>query len=349
MHGQQEEVPAIEASVTEGSAAAEAEGILPKAPIENRATDETLPTDRENEMPKFHGGRKGEAFQRNVAAIRTLNMLEKEQRPIDDEVEKAVLSEYSGFGNLPEVFDEKNESWQAERDLLKSLLTNEEYTAARSSILSAFYTDADIVSAIYDGISRLGFEKGNILEPSCGVGNFFSHMPESMRKNSHLFGVELDPLSGRIAQQLYPDANIAIQGFETTSFPDGVFDLAITNVPFENYKIRGRSVHDYFLLKMAQQTRPGGLMVAITSRYSMDKRDSSVREELARQADLVKAIRLPNTAFRETGAEATTDILVFRRREKDLRYSDPLPLWVNTVHFEDDTAINVNSYFIQNL
>lgn len=342
----QEDTPAIEISETEGVTATDEAGILAEAPVKNQAGD-GMSFPEENKEPKFHGGKKGEAFQRNVAAIRVLKMLEKEHRPIGDESEKAALLSYTGFGNLPEVFDEKNESWQAERDLLKSLLTNEEYTAARSSVLSAFYTDADIVSAIYNGISRMGFEKGNILEPSCGVGNFFSYMPESMRNTSHLVGVELDPLSGRIAQQLYPDANIAIQGFETTSFPDGAFDLSITNVPFENYKIRGRSVHDYFLLKMAQQTRPGGLMVAITSRYSMDKRDSSVREELARQADLVKAIRLPNTAFHEAGAEATTDILVFQRREQDLKYSDPLPFWVNTVHFEEDSPINVNPYFIQ--
>lgn len=342
----QEDTPAIEISETEGVTATDEAGILAEAPVKNQAGD-GMSFPEENKEPKFHGGKKGEAFQRNVAAIRVLKMLEKEHRPIGDESEKAALLSYTGFGNLPEVFDEKNESWQAGRDLLKSLLTNEEYTAARSSVLSAFYTDADIVSAIYNGISRMGFEKGNILEPSCGVGNFFSYMPESMRNTSHLVGVELDPLSGRIAQQLYPDANIAIQGFETTSFPDGAFDLSITNVPFENYKIRGRSVHDYFLLKMAQQTRPGGLMVAITSRYSMDKRDSSVREELARQADLVKAIRLPNTAFHEAGAEATTDILVFQRREQDLKYSDPLPFWVNTVHFEEDSPINVNPYFIQ--
>ena len=347
LHEQQETAPAIDASVTERSAVAEEGGILPEASVAKLTTDGAAPVVEDNKEPKFHGGRKGEAFQRNVTAIRVLKLLEKEHRPIDDEMEKVALSAYSGFGNLPEVFDEKNESWQAERDLLKSLLTNEEYIAARSSILSAFYTDADIVSAIYGGISRMGFESGNILEPSCGIGNFFSCMPESMRRNSHLFGIELDPISGRITRQLHSDANIAIQGFETTSFPDGSFDLAITNVPFENYKICGRSVHDYFLLKMAQQTRPGGLMVAITSRYSMDKRDSSVREELARQADLVKAIRLPNTAFREAGAEATTDILVFRRREKDLSYSDPLPLWVNTVRFEDEPTINVNSYFAQ--
>ena len=296
---------------------------------------------------KFHGGRKGETFQRNIKAIRVLKTLEKEQRPVKDTMEKNALLEYSGFGNLSEVFDEKNKGWQAERDLLKSLLTNEEYIAARSSVLSAFYTDTDIISAIYDGVSRMGFSNGNILEPSCGVGNFFSYMPESIRNNSHLFGIELDPLSGRIAQQLHPDADITIQGFETTTFPEGSFDLTITNVPFENYKIRGRSVHDYFLLKMVEQTRPGGLMVAITSRYSMDKKDPDVREELARQADLIKAIRLPNTTFRETGAEATTDILVFQRREQNLNYSDPLPDWVNTVHFDDDPSINVNSYFIQ--
>ena len=296
---------------------------------------------------KFHGGKKGEDFQKNIAAIRLLKNLEQESRSINGPQEEYTLLDYNGFGNLSEVFDESNESWKAERDLLKSVLSNEEYISARASVLNAFYTDPALVSAIYQGLAGMGFHSGNILEPSCGAGNFFRTMPDDIRKDSHLFGIELDPISGRIARQLYPDANISIQGFETTSFPDGVFDLSITNVPFENYKIQGRSVHDYFLWKMAQQTRPGGLMVAITSRYSMDKKDSSTREDLARQCELVKAIRLPNTAFRDAGTEATTDILVFRRREKALDYSDPLPSWVNPVPFEDNASIMVNPYFLQ--
>ncbi|MBR5163545.1 MAG: hypothetical protein IKW79_05945, partial [Schwartzia sp.] len=261
--------------------------------------------------------------------------------------QRHALLDYSGFGNLPEVFDNTNESWKAEHDWLSSRLTREEYASARASVLNSYYTDPAIVSAIYQGLAGMGFNKGNILEPSCGVGNFFRAMPDDIRKNSHLCGVELDLISGRIARQLYPDANISIQGFETTTYPEGSFDLAITNVPFENYKIQGYSVHDYFLLKMAQQVRPGGLMVAITSRYSMDKKDSSAREELARRADLVKAIRLPNTAFRESGAEATTDILILRRREHDLEYNDALPSWVNAAPFEGNPDIFVNPYFLQ--
>ncbi len=296
---------------------------------------------------KYHGGKKGDAFQRNVAAITTLKTLELNPAfPMSSEQRYALL-DYSGFGNLPEVFDAKNKNWQPEHDVLEKVLTREEYAAARASVLNSYYTDPAIVAAVFQGLAGMGFKKGNILEPSCGVGNFFRAMPEDIRKNSHLFGVELDSISGRIARQLYPDANISIQGFETTTYPEGSFDLAITNVPFENYKIDGFSVHDYFLLKMAQQVRPGGLMVAITSRYSMDKKDSNAREELARRADLVKAIRLPNTAFREAGAEATTDILILRRREHNLEYGDALPSWVNVVPFEDNPDIYVNPYFLQ--
>ena len=296
---------------------------------------------------KYHGGKKGDAFQRNVAAITTLKTLELNPAfPMSSEQRYALL-DYSGFGNLPEVFDAKNKNWQPEHDVLEKVLTREEYAAARASVLNSYYTDPAIVAAVFQGLAGMGFKKGNILEPSCGVGNFFRAMPEDIRKESHLFGVELDPISGRIARQLYPDVNISIQGFETTTYPEGSFDLAITNVPFENYKIHGYSIHDYFLLKMAQQVRPGGLMVAITSRYSMDKKDSSAREELARRAELIKAIRLPNTAFREAGAEATTDLLIFRRREHYLEYGAALPSWVNVVPFEGNSDILVNPYFLQ--
>ncbi|MBO6211051.1 MAG: hypothetical protein J6N99_10235, partial [Schwartzia sp.] len=359
-----QEISSVEAPVPEAAdatkEAAEPKeaGASPESPAQMAATDDSSSVAAMDDSPentgktvepgiKFHGGRKGDAFQRNISAILTMKALEENPAASMSSEMRELLLGYSGFGNLPEVFDPKNKSWTPEHDLLKKVLTQEEYAAARASVLNSYYTDPAIVSVIYQGLAGMGFKKGNILEPSCGVGNFFRAMPEDIRKNSHLFGVELDSISGRIARQLHPDANISIQGFETSNYPEGSFDLAITNVPFENYKIHGFSVHDYFLLKMAQQVRPGGLMVAITSRYSMDKKDSSAREELARRADLVKAIRLPNTAFRDSGAEATTDILILRRREHNLEYGDALPSWVNVVSFEDNPDIYVNPYFLQ--
>lgn len=250
-----------------------------------------------------------------------MKQIEREARAPKDE-ELRLLQSYSGFGGLSDVFDPKNSRWKDEYDALRKELTQEEYDAVRASILDAYYTPPEVVEAIYEGLQHFGFHGGNILEPSCGAGRFFHSMPPELRVRSNLYGVELDPISARIAYAAYPDATIAQQGFETTRFPEESFDLAIGNVPFgdqvivadEKYAGDGLKIHEYFLQKMLDEVRPGGMVAAITSRYTMDKQSEKFRRSLADRAYLVTAIRLPQTTFEGPGTSVTTDILILRKK-----------------------------------
>ena len=291
------------------------------------------------------GGPKAK-FQANVNAIRLLKELEAAGQQASPE-QQEVLSRYVGWGGLSDAFDPEKPAWALEYAQLKELLTPEEYAAARSSTLNAHYTSPTVIQAIYEAVDRMGFETGNILEPSMGVGNFFGMLPEKMR-NSRLYGVELDPVSGRIAKQLYPKADITVGGFETTDRRD-FFDLAIGNVPFGQYQVNDKaynklnfSIHNYFFAKALDQVRPGGVVAFVTSRYTMDAKDSTVRRYLAQRAELLGAIRLPNDAFKKNaGAEVVSDIIFLQKRDRPL---DIVPEWTQTGQTEDGFAIN--RYFI---
>ena len=282
----------------------------------------------------------------NIAAIQTLKQIEAEGRQARPD-EQEILSRYVGWGGLPQAFDAENASWQKEYQQLKSLLTDEEYAAARGSTLNAHYTSPTVIKAMYDALGKMGFQSGNILEPSCGVGNFFGCLPETMQ-GSKLYGVELDSITGRIAQQLYPDAKIEIKGFEKTSSKD-FFDVAVGNVPFGNYKVADRAfdkygflIHDYFLAKTLEQVRPGGVIAFITSKGTMDKASPDVRRYIAQRAELLGAIRLPNNAFKaNAGTEVTSDILFLQKREHPI---DIEPDWIHLGQTAD--GIPVNSYFV---
>ena len=261
-------------------------------------------------------------FKANIEAIRLLQTLDAEQRQATAE-EQEVLSRYVGWGGIPQAFDEKNADWSKEYAELKSLLPADEYSEARASTLNAFYTSPTVIKAMYEALSNMGLSKGNVLEPSCGVGNFMGLVPESM-ENIKMYGVELDSVSGRIAQQLYQKNKIAVQGFETMQFPDSFFDCVVGNVPFGNYKVPDKRydrhnflIHDYFIAKSLDLVRPGGVVVVVTSSGTMDKKDSSVREYLANRADLVGAIRLPNNAFqRNANTSVVADILFLQKRDR---------------------------------
>ena len=291
------------------------------------------------------GGPKAK-FQANINAIRLLKNLEAAGQQASPE-QQEVLSRYVGWGGLADAFDPEKPAWASEYAQLKELLTPEEYAAARSSTLNAHYTSPTVIQAIYEAVGRMGFETGNILEPSMGVGNFFGMLPEEMR-NSRLYGVELDPVSGRIAKQLYPKADITVGGFETTDRRD-FFDLAIGNVPFGQYQVNDKaynklnfSIHNYFFAKALDQVRPGGVVAFVTSRYTMDAKDSTVRRYLAQRAELLGAIRLPNDAFKKNaGAEVVSDIIFLQKRDRPL---DIVPEWTQTGQTEDGFAIN--RYFI---
>ena len=291
------------------------------------------------------GGPKAK-FQANVNAIRLLKELEAAGQQASPE-QQEVLSRYVGWGGLADAFDPEKPAWALEYAQLKELLTPEEYAAARSSTLNAHYTSPTVIQAIYEAVDRMGFETGNILEPSMGVGNFFGMLPEEMR-NSRLYGVELDSISGRIAKQLYPKADITVAGFETTDRRD-FYDLAIGNVPFGQYQVRDKaydklnfSIHNYFFAKALDQVRPGGVVAFVTSRYTMDAKDSTVRRYLAQRAELLGAIRLPNDAFKKNaGAEVVSDIIFLQKRDRPL---DIVPEWTQTGQTEDGFAIN--RYFI---
>lgn len=285
-------------------------------------------------------------FQANVNAIRLLKELESAGQQASPE-QQEILSRYVGWGGLSDAFDPEKPAWVSEYAQLKELLTPEEYAAARSSTLNAHYTSPTVIQAIYEAVGRMGFETGNILEPSMGVGNFFGMLPEEMR-NSRLYGVELDPVSGRIAKQLYPKADITVGGFETTDRRD-FFDLAIGNVPFGQYQVNDKAynklnfnIHNYFFAKALDQVRPGGVVAFVTSRYTMDAKDSTVRRYLAQRAELLGAIRLPNDAFKKNaGAEVVSDIIFLQKRDRPL---DIVPEWTQTGQTEDGFAIN--RYFI---
>ena len=291
------------------------------------------------------GGPKAK-FQANVNAIRLLKELEAAGQQASPE-QQEVLSRYVGWGGLSDAFDPEKPAWALEYAQLKELLTPEEYAAARSSTLNAHYTSPTVIQAIYETVGRMGFETGNILEPSCGVGNFFGMLPEEMR-NSRLYGVELDSISGRIAKQLYPKADITVAGFETTDRRD-FYDLAIGNVPFGQYQVRDKaydklnfSIHNYFFAKALDQVRPGGVVAFVTSRYTMDAKDSTVRRYLAQRAELLGAIRLPNDAFKKNaGTEVVSDIIFLQKRDRPL---DIVPEWTQTGQTQDGFAIN--RYFL---
>ncbi len=291
------------------------------------------------------GGPKAK-FQANVEAIKLLKHLEETTGQATPEQQK-ILSRYVGWGGLADAFDPDKESWSKEYAQLKELLTPEEYAAARGSTLNAHYTSPTVIKAIYEAVGRMGFETGNILEPSCGVGNFFGMLPEEMR-NSRLYGVELDSISGRIAQQLYPKADITVAGFETTDRRD-FYDLAIGNVPFGQYQVRDKaydklnfSIHNYFFAKALDQVRPGGVVAFVTSRYTMDAKDSTVRRYLAQRAELLGAIRLPNNAFKaNAGTEVVSDIIFLQKRDRPL---DIVPEWTQTGQTED--GFSINRYFL---
>ncbi len=286
-------------------------------------------------------------FERNVAAIQTLQRMEQEHRTATLE-EQTILSQYVGWGGLAEAFDETNRAWNREYAQLKSLLSPEEYVSARESTLNAHYTSPVIIRSIYEALGRMGFEKGNILEPSMGTGNFFGMLPEAMQE-SRLYGVELDSLTGRIAKQLYPKANIQIRGFEKTDYPNDFFDVVVGNVPFGQYKVADKPydrhnflIHDYFLAKSLGKMRPGGIVAVVTSKGTMDKKSPAVRKYLAQRAELLGAVRLPNTAFKENaGTEVTSDILFFKKRDRMMNLE---PDWVHLGENED--GISMNQYFI---
>ena len=290
------------------------------------------------------GGPK-QKFARNIKAIKTLFTLEQEHRGATAE-EQQVLSQYVGWGGLADAFDPDKSSWAKEYAELKGLLSEEEYKAARGSVLNAHYTSPTVIRAIYDAVERMGFRTGNILEPSMGVGNFFGMLPESMA-DSRLYGVELDSITGRIAQKLYPDANIKVAGFETTDRRD-FYDLAVGNVPFGNYKVNDKaynklnfSIHNYFFAKAIDQVRPGGIVAFVTSRYTLDSKDSAARKHIAERADLLGAIRLPNNAFRaNAGTDVVSDIIFLQKRDRPI---DHEPAWVQLGKTADGIAIN--SYF----
>ena len=291
------------------------------------------------------GGAK-EKFWRNIKAIATLKQIETEDRNATPE-EQHILSQYVGWGGLADAFDPDKAGWRVEYDELKGVLTPEEYAAARASTLNAHYTSPTVIRAIYDAVENMGFQTGNILEPSMGVGNFFGMLPESM-KSSRLYGVELDSITGRIAKQLYPKADITVAGFETTDRKD-FFDLAVGNVPFGQYQVSDRafdklgfSIHNYFFAKALEQVRPGGVVAFVTSRYTMDAKDSAARKYIAQRADFLGAIRLPNNAFRaNAGTDVVSDIIFLQKRDRPIEIE---PDWVHLGENEDGFAIN--RYFI---
>lgn len=297
------------------------------------------------ELPK--GGQKTR-YQWNVEAIRLMKQIEYENRTATQD-EQEILARYVGWGGIPQAFDEKNESWTKEYEELKNLLSENEYAQARDSVNTAFYTSPEIIEAVYQGLSQLGFQRGSILEPSIGVGHFFGAMPDAMR-GSKLYGVEKDNISGRIAKLLYPEADIKIKGFEDTLFSDNFFDVAVGNIPFGDYKLYDKRyakhnfrIHDYFFAKALDKVRPGGIVAFVTSKGTLDKANPTVRKYLAERAELIGAVRLPNTAFKESaGTDVTSDIIFLQKRENKTVTE---PDWVHLGQTEDGIA--VNSYFVE--
>ena len=287
-------------------------------------------------------------YQWNVDAIKTLKQVEAEGRNATPE-EQEILARYAGWGGSSQAFDEKSQSWQKEYAELKTLLTPEEYRESRATVTTAFYTPPAVAAAVSEALVQFGFQGGNVLEPSMGTGHFFGTMPGQLR-GSRLFGVEKDSISGRIAKLLYPQAEVQVKGFEETDFPDNFFDVAVGNVPFGDFKVYDRKynaenfkIHDYFVAKSIDKVRPGGIVAVITTKGTMDKKNNSVRKYLAERAELVGAVRLPNSAFKaEAGTEVTSDILFFQKRERKISAE---PGWIHLGMTEDGVA--VNSYFVE--
>ena len=316
--------------------------------VEPQQPEISVPPARNFRITDEHLGEGGpkQKFARNIEAIRTLQAIEAEGRSATPE-EQEILSQYVGWGGLADAFDPDKDSWAKEYKELKGLLSEDEYAAARASTLNAHYTSPTVIRTIYDTVEQMGFTSGNILEPSMGVGNFFGMLPESMQ-GSRLYGVELDSITGRIARQLYPEATITVAGFETTSQRD-FYDLAVGNVPFGNYKVNdkaynnlGFSIHNYFFAKALDQVRPGGIVAFVTSRFTMDSKDSSARKYLAQRADLLGAVRLPNNAFKaNAGTEVVSDILFLQKLDRPI---DREPEWVQVGQTPE--GFTINQYFV---
>ena len=288
-------------------------------------------------------------YKANIEAIKTLQAIENEHRLATPE-EQNTLAKYVGWGGIPQAFDQNNGDWLKEFTELKALLPGSEYSTARASTLTSFYTSPDIIQAMYKGLENFGFKGGNVLEPAMGVGNFFSLLPEEMQENSKLYGVELDSISGRISKQLYPNANIQVKGFEETNYNNNSFDIAIGNVPFGNFKVLDSKydkynfqIHDYFFAKAIDKVKPNGVVAFITSKGTLDKKDDKFRKYLAERCDLIGAVRLPNTAFKvSAGTDVTSDIIFLQKRET---MTIETPNWVNLSQTED--GIPINSYFAE--
>lgn len=317
-------------------------------PVSDVSSDET--TSHENYVLEDRESVTGAKtkYRNNITAIKVLKQIEAEYRTATPEEQKQ-LSLYSGWGGLANAFESDNDKWKNEYSELKELLTDDEYTAARSSVLDAFFTDSVIIDSIYKVMQNAGFKGGNILEPAMGIGNFFGRLPSELRENSKLYGVEKDSLSGRIAQKLYPQADITIDGFENTHFQDNSFDFAIGNIPFGDFSVNDSKynsehlkIHDYFFLKSLDKVRDGGIVAFVTSKGTLDKKDSSFRKTLAERADLVGAVRLPNNTFKSAGTEVTADIIFLQKRDKKLEKE---PSWVHTGQLEN--GLTVNNYFVE--
>lgn len=327
-----------------------AEGIIEEEPIveiESKIKQDKINYHIDNNS--LGEGTPKEKVRRNIEAIKLLKELEDDKRLANHE-EQEILSQYVGWGGLPDVFDEKKDNWSQEYNELKSLLTPEEYNSARASTLTAFYTPPIVINAIYKAIQNMGAEEVNILEPSCGTGNFLGMLPQDMQK-SKLYGVELDSISGRIAKQLYQNANIKVQGYEKVDLPDSFYDVAIGNVPFGDFKVNDKRydknnflIHDYFFAKTLDKVRPGGVIAFITSKGTMDKASSDVRKYIAQRANLLGAIRLPDNTFtKNAGTKVTSDIIFLQKREN---LTDIMPDWVYLD--QDENNITMNKYFVDN-
>jgi hypothetical protein len=292
-------------------------------------------------------------FQKNIAAIETLRKLDAEERPATPE-EKAALVKYVGWGAMPQVFDVDNADWRKEQFRLSEILSDEEHRSARATTLNAHYTALTVIGAMYRAAGRFGFKGGRVLEPACGIGHFVGLMPEDMLRRSTVTGIEIDPLTARIAKALYPDADIRPQAFEQTKLADGFYDMAISNVPFGDYTVHDPrwnnykfSIHDYFFAATLEKVRPGGLMMFITSRGTMDKLDSTLRELLSTRTELLGAIRLPNDAFKKNaGTEVTTDIIMLRKLRPGETPTGTA--WKETAEYTNDIgeAFTLNEYFV---
>lgn len=317
--------------------------------MEQRFRDGTLNYHYQPEHRLYEGGPKAK-FRNNVEAIRLLKQLQQENRIATTE-EQIVLARFVGWGGLANALTPGKEGWEKEYDEISELLTEEEMQSASASTLTSYYTDQKVIEFIYQALYQFGFRSGNILDPALGTGNFFSALPESMNQ-SRLYGVELEPIAGGIARKLYPQADILIKGYEDTEFSDSFFDVVVGNVPFHNIKVSDRrydrynfKIHDYFLAKSLDKVRSGGILAVITTKFTMDKENQSVRKYIAQRAELIGAIRLPENAFKQVaGTEVTTDILFLKKREQEIIPDERNTPWLSVE--KDENGIPYNSYFI---